>query len=45
MSWDFFNGEQITSLQKPKIDLLILILFCEILSNHNSFQNESTALK
>ena len=29
MIWDFFNGEQITSLQKPKIDLMIL--FCEIL--------------
>ena len=43
MSWDFLNGEQITSLQKPKIDLMIL--FCEILSNHNSFQNESTAVK
>ena len=43
MSWDFFNGEQITSLQKPKIDLMIL--FFEILSNHNSFQNESTAVK
>ena len=36
MSWDFFNGEQITSLQKPKIDLMIL--FCEILSNHIVFK-------
>ena len=43
VSWDFFNGEQITSLQKPKIDFMIL--FCEILSNHSSFQNDSPAVK